>query len=145
MTKELIRKVVNINSDDNKMLLLNGRYYCQLTLDKQLDVPEHYCFFSESWKEQNCPTLTQYTDCYVLDTCLEKGHHTSQFAKLYHSVHMDLDNSDSFSLLLSLDNAIVSVTDIEIVDKPYPLKKLIDLLDKDALQPKYPEYGPDGG
>lgn len=114
-----IRAALRLSSDDNKMLLLNGRYYCQLTSgNKQLDVPEHYCFFSESWKEENSPTLTQYTDCYVLDTCLEKGHHTSQFAKLYHSVHSDLGNAHTFSLMLLLDNAIVSVSDIEIVDKP---------------------------
>ena len=133
-----IRTAVRLTSDDNKMLLLNGRYYCELTeSQKTRDVGPKYCFFSESWKEKNSPTFTQYTDCFVLDTYVEKGHHKHQYGKLYHSVHDDLNNMHEFSLMLSDDKALITVNSIEVVDKPYPLQKLMDLIDKDILPKDY--------
>lgn len=133
-----IRTAVRLKSDDNKMLLLNDRYYCELTASqKTRDVESKYCFFSESWKEENSPTLTQYTDCFVLDTYVEKGHHKNQYGKLYHSVHDDLDCMHTFCLMLSDDKALITVTSIEVVDKPYPLLKLMDLIDKDILPKSY--------
>lgn len=127
-----IRTTVRLTSDDNKMLLLNGRYYCELTeSQKTREVEPRYCFFSESWKEENSPTLTQYTDCFVFDASIGKGHHKRQYGKLYHSVHDDLDCMHTFSLMLSGDRALISVMSIEVIDKPrlfwchYALKKAV--------------------
>ena len=133
-----IRTTVHLNSDDNKMLLLNDRYYCELTeSQKTRNVVPKYCFFSGSWKEENSPTLTQYTDCFVLDTYREKGHHKNQYGKLYHSVHNDLDCLHTFYLMLNDDKAQITVNSIKIVNKPYPLQKLIDLIDKDIIPKTY--------
>ena len=79
-------------------------------------------------KDFNSPSYTSYADCYVLDIEIEKGHHKNQFAKLYRTVHKDLGNASSFSLMLA-DKSLLSITKIEIVDKPYQLKNLIDKLD----------------
>lgn len=133
-----IRAAVRLTSDDNKMLLLNDRYYCELTeSQKTRDVGPKYYFFSDAWKEKNSPTLTQYTDCFVLDTYIEKGHHKNQYGKLYHSIHDDLDCMHTFYLMLSDDKVQITVNSIKIVDKPYPLQKLMDLIDKDILPKNY--------
>ena len=133
-----IRTAVHLTSDDNKMLLLNNRYYCELTeSQKTRDVEPKYCFFSCSWKEKNSPTLTQYTDCFVLDTYVEKGRHKNQYGKLYHSVHDDLNCMHTFCLMLSDDKSQITVNSIEIIDKPYPLQNLMELIDKDILPKSY--------
>ena len=133
-----IRKAVHLNGDDNKMLFLNDRYYCELTeSQKTRKVDPKYCFFSSFWKESGCPTVTQYTDCFILDTHVGKNHHKNQYGKLYHSVHDDLDCMHTFYLMLSDDKEHIMVNSIKIVDKPYPLQKLIDLIDKDIIPNDY--------
>ena len=134
---DIIRIVTQLKSDDNKMLLLNNRYYCELTESSNSRVVESKCcVFSESLKEENSPTFTQYANCFVLDAFLGKGHHTYQFGKLYHFQHVDL-TSDAFSLMLNNDKALINVISIEVVNKPYPIKKFIDMLDKDVLPKEY--------
>lgn len=117
---DFLRKIMLLNSDSNKMLVLNGRYYCELAASQTtLEVPEHYYYFSEQWKEANFPGYTSYTDCYVHDTA-KIGQHETQFGKIYRTVHTDLNDMVSFSLMLSKDKAQITVVSIEIIDKAYP-------------------------
>lgn len=115
-----LSELTQLDSDSNKMLVLNGRYYCELTASQTtLEVPEHYCYFSGRWKEDNFPGYTSYTDCYVHDTA-KNGQHETQFGKIYRTIHTDLNNAVSFSLILSKDNVQITVVSIEIIDKAYP-------------------------
>ena len=121
-----LRELMLLNSDSNKMLILNGRYYCELTASQtSLEVPEHYCYFSEQWKEDSFPGYTSYSDCYVHDTIAGNRHHDNQFGKIYRTVHTDLDDAVSFSLMLSNDKSQITVTSIEIIDKLYPFNSTV--------------------
>lgn len=132
-----IQIAVRLTSDDNKMLLLNDRYYCELTENqKTREVKPNYCFFSSLCKDESCPTLVQSTSCFVLDTYVGNGHHASQFGELYHFVHEDLIYKHTFALKLS-NNVMLDIIDIKVIDKPYPLHKLISLLDKDMMPKDY--------
>ena len=109
--EDFVNKITHITSDDNKMLLLNNRYYCELTVSQKSRNVEPNYYFSDFWKEENSPTLTQYADCYVIDGSKR------QYGKLYHSVNNDLMFKHTFSLMLQDDKTLVSVITIENVAK----------------------------
>lgn len=69
--------------------------------------------------------LVQYADVYVLDADLEHGHHKSGYGKLYHNMHLDLDE-DSFMLKLQ-DGACINAVSAEVLDVPYSLKEILRL------------------
>lgn len=126
-----LRELMLLNSDSNKMLILNGRYYCELTASQTtLEVPKHYYYFSEQWKEDSFSGYTSYADCYVHDTA-KVGQHETQFGKIYRTVHTDLNDMVSFSLMLSKDKAQITVMSIEIIDKLYPFNNTVKTLKKE--------------
>jgi len=61
----------------------------------------------------------------VHDTIAENGHHDNQFGKIYRTVHTDLDDAVSFSLMLSNNKSQITVTSIEIIDKLYPFNSTV--------------------
>lgn len=132
-----IEKIIHITSNDNKMLLINNRYYCEFTSSPtSRDVVPDYHFFSDLKKEDNSPTFVRYANCFVLDVYVGKGHHTHQYGKIYYFKHLDLKNTNTFSIMLNDDKALINVVSLEIIDKPYPIHNLIDLIDDDLL-PKH--------
>ena len=131
MTERLIH---DIASNDGKLLLINDRYYCQL--DSSCNA------FTEWRKEPNSPSVSSYVSCYVLDICLEHGHHKNQHAKMYCYKHDDLLEKFNMSLMLEDDSALVNVVKAEVVDAPYPLDDLMQRIDNDLIPADYkPEDG----
>lgn len=128
MNDTLAHEITRLRSDNEKMLLLNNRYYCQLTCSMStLDVSPGFIFFSEACKNPNCPAYVSHACCYVLDTQLEKPRHKNQFAELCYCFNTDISSHD-FSLKFN-DGSLVNIVDAKIIDKPYPLKKLMSKLD----------------
>ena len=90
------KAVTHLNSRDGKHLVINDRYICEFILPDDLTPDETYVYFSESWKEANCPRLTSYADVKVYDT----DTYECCNGKLYYNIDMDLDSYNSLALYL---------------------------------------------
>lgn len=131
MTKELADVVVNLVGNDKKLLRINNRYYCQLCIGQQLDgYDKSTRFFSKPMKDVNSPSMFQHADMYVLDTNIEKGHHTQGFGTISYAYHPDM-STEQFKHTLTLyfpDGFMTLANTVEIVDVPNGIQEFVKTL-----------------
>lgn len=89
-------KILHLNSKSGKRLRINDHIICEFVVPEDLEDWQTYIFFSEQWKEKNCPRFSCYADVTVND--IEKQ--TKVRGKLYHNRDMDLDGLRSFMLYM---------------------------------------------
>lgn len=120
MTKDLADEISSLTADSHKMLIVNGRYYCQLE-------PEDGRVFTSLERDENSPSMFQSARVRILDMMLGEKHHDASEGVLWHQVSNDLSASDMFSLMMhdKSGDAMVNAVSIEIVDEPCSLDKLL--------------------
>ena len=136
------KEVIHLTGHDNKMLLINDRYYCQFTdSNHNVDFDSEYCVFSCFYTDDNSKCHTQEANVYVLDSEIGMKTDRNCFGKIYHNVNEDLENcKDIFMLMLDNPKRMINAVSIAIVDVPYKLKNLISLLKcNKAMQEKIKE------
>jgi len=123
ITSELADCIAALQPDDRKMLVINDRYYCQL-------VPREGKIFSDLRKDESSPAKFQSAEARVLDMAIGEGHHAVSNGTIWHQVNDDLLSKDHFSLMFhdQHGDVLLNAVDIEVVDEPYDLRKLIDKL-----------------
>ena len=89
-------KILHLDSKSGKRLRINGHIICEFVVPEDLEDWQTYIFFSEQWKEKNCPRFSCYADVIVYDELKN----TRVKGKLYHNRDMDLDGMRSLMLYM---------------------------------------------
>lgn len=166
MNAENVRELNSLNNKSFKRIILNNNFICEFITPSTVDKDSTYHFFTEWYKEKNCPRVSQYADVVVREFQTYDKH----IGRVY--IHEDLDlKTYSMSLCLKgeydkkwtsmitvihclIDDSLYSVTEFMklIKFKPlFPVKEPYDALGVTICQFKehnmhYPniEFGLDG-
>jgi len=134
MNKNDITELARLNSQSHKRVVINDNFVCEFIVPTNIKDWATYYFFTEWYREENCPRETCYADVIVY----EHKSFNKHIGRIYLSLDKDIDKC---SLSLALKNkkakkwkTMHSVTKYVIEDSIASVKKFLKLI---KFKPKY--------